>query len=93
MGVNMAHLAPVNGFAAETSAAAIIFTASMLKAPVSTTHIISTSIMGVGASKRFTSVRWSVAKQIVWAWVFTIPVAAIISAIIMYAIMLLSKLA
>ncbi|HEY5560748.1 MAG TPA: inorganic phosphate transporter [Clostridiaceae bacterium] len=92
MGVNMAHLAPVNGFAAETSAAVIIFTASMFKAPVSTTHIISTAIMGVGASKRLTSVRWSVAKQIVWAWVFTIPVAAILSGTVMFIIMLIGKL-
>ena len=92
MGVNMAHLAPVNGFAAETSAAVIIFAASMFKAPVSTTHIISTAIMGVGASKRLTSVRWSVAKQIVWAWVFTIPVSAIISGTVMLLLMLIGKL-
>lgn len=82
MGQNMAKLAPVNGFAAETGAAAVIFTATMLKVPVSTTHIISTSIMGVGASKRLSSVRWVVAKNIVWAWVLTIPVCAIISALV-----------
>lgn len=79
MGMNMARLAPVNGFAAETGAAAVIFTATMLNAPVSTTHIISGSIMGVGASKRFSSVRWAVAKNIVWAWVLTIPISALIS--------------
>lgn len=79
MGVKMAHLAPVNGFAAETGAASIIFAATMLHAPVSTTHIISTSIMGVAASKRFSSVKWVVAKNIVWAWVLTIPISAIIS--------------
>jgi len=84
MGTNMARIAPVQGFAAETGAAAIIFTASMLKAPVSTTHIISTSIMGVGASKRFSSVRWSVAKNIVWAWVITIPVCGLISGLITF---------
>lgn len=82
MGMSMAHLAPVNGFAAETGAAAVIFTATMLQAPVSTTHIISSSIMGVGASKRFSSVRWNVAKNIVWAWVLTIPVSAVLSGII-----------
>jgi PiT family inorganic phosphate transporter len=79
MGVNMARLAPVNGFAAETGAAAVIFTATMLHAPVSTTHIISTSIMGVGAAKRLTSVRWTVAKDIVWAWILTIPITALLS--------------
>jgi inorganic phosphate transporter, PiT family len=82
MGQNMAKLAPVNGFAAETGAAAVIFTATMFKVPVSTTHIISTSIMGVGASKRMSSVRWIVAKNIVFAWVLTIPICAIISAFI-----------
>ncbi len=79
MGVNMARLAPVNGFAAETGAAAVILTATMLHAPVSTTHIISTSIMGVGAAKRLTSVRWTVAKDIVWAWILTIPITALLS--------------
>ena len=86
MGNNMARLAPVNGFAAETGAAAVIFTASMMKAPVSTTHIISTSIMGVGASKRLSSVRWAVAKNIVWAWVLTIPVCAMISGGVIFII-------
>ena len=79
MGLNMARLTPVNGFAAETSAAAIILTATLLHAPVSTTHIISTSIMGVGASKRLSSVKWIVAKNIVWTWVITIPVSAAMS--------------
>lgn len=86
MGMNMARLAPVNGFAAETGAAAVIFTATMLNSPVSTTHIISGSIMGVGASKRLSSVRWSLAKNIVWAWVLTIPTSAIISGILIFII-------
>ncbi|MHC1681789.1 MAG: anion permease [Clostridiaceae bacterium] len=84
MGVSMAKLAPVNGFAAETGAAAVIATATFLHAPVSTTHIISTAIMGVGASKRLSSVRWVVAKNIVWAWVITIPFTAILAAILVY---------
>lgn len=83
VGSKMARLAPVNGFAAETGAAAVIFSATLFRAPVSTTHIISTSIMGVGASKRFSSVRWGVAKSIVWAWVLTIPVSALFSALVM----------
>ena len=86
MGCSMARLVPVNGFAAETGAAAVIFTATMLHAPVSTTHIISTSIMGVAASKRLTSVRWIIARNIVWAWVFTIPASAVLSGILFHAI-------
>lgn len=82
MGHNMAKLAPVNGFAAETGAALVIFIATMFKAPVSTTHIISTSIMGVAASKRMSSVRWILAKNIVQAWIITIPVCAVIAAIV-----------
>lgn len=84
VGHNMAKLAPVNGFAAETGAAAVIFTATMLNSPVSTTHIISTSIMGVAASKRFSAVKWSLAKDIVWAWVLTIPICSLIGAAVMY---------
>lgn len=76
MGMNMARLAPVNGFAAETGAAAVIFSATMFHAPVSTTQIISTSIMGVAASNRMSSVRWMLAKNIVIAWVVTMPVCA-----------------
>lgn len=88
MGMNMAKLAPVNGFAAETTAASIILGASLIGAPVSTTHIISTSIMGVGAAKRFSAVRWSLARSIVKAWVITIPICAGISALIMLTIQL-----
>lgn len=86
MGVNMSRMAPVNGFAAETGAAAVIFTATMLHAPVSTTHVISSSIMGVGSSKRLSAVRWILAKNIVWAWVLTIPACAVISSIIILGI-------
>ncbi|PJI08913.1 MULTISPECIES: inorganic phosphate transporter [Clostridium] len=82
MGMNMAKLAPVNGFAAETGAAAVIFSATMFHAPVSTTQIISTSIMGVAASKRISSVRWILAKDILMAWLLTMPVCAAIAAIL-----------
>lgn len=84
MGLSMAKLAPVNGFAAETGAAAVIFTATMFNAPVSTTHIISTSIMGVAASRRLSSVRWALAKNIVCAWVITIPVCAALAAAVLF---------
>ena len=88
MGSGMAKLTPVNGFAAQTGAAAVIFIATLFHAPVSTTHIISTTVMGVGASKRFKSVKWGVAKNIVWAWVLTIPITAGLSAVIVTIIKL-----
>ncbi len=80
MGVNMIKLTPINGFAAETAAATVIQVMTHFGAPVSTTHVISTSIMGVGASKRFSAVRWALARSIVAAWVFTIPVTALLGA-------------
>ena len=86
LGVNMARLTPVNGFAAEAGAAAVILTATALNAPVSTTHVISTAIMGVGASKRLSSVRWSVAKNIVFSWILTIPVCAILAGAMVYLV-------
>ena len=84
MGSGMAKLTPVNGFAAQTGAALTILGATMFHAPVSTTHVISTTIMGVGASKTFKSVKWGVAKNIVWAWVLTIPLTALISSVIVF---------
>ncbi|MDR5588067.1 MULTISPECIES: inorganic phosphate transporter [Clostridium] len=88
MGSGMAKLTPVNGFAAQTGAACVILTATLFNAPVSTTHIITTTIMGVGASKRFKNVKWGVAKQIVWAWFLTIPITAIFSALFILIIKL-----
>lgn len=73
MGVNMLKLEPVHGFAAETSATAIILAASHFGLPVSTTHVIATGIMGVGATKRLSAVRWGIAGKIVLAWIFTLP--------------------
>lgn len=82
MGVNMIRLQPIGGFAAETGAAIVIETMTHFGAPVSTTHVISSSIMGVGASKRLSAVKWSLVRNIVWAWVITIPVSALIGAFI-----------
>ncbi len=82
MGVNMIKLQPINGFAAETGAALVIEAASAIGAPLSTTHVISSAIMGVGASKRLSAVRWALAKNIVWAWILTIPVTAALGAAI-----------
>jgi len=82
MGQKIAKLKPVDGFSAETSAAISLFIASAFGIPVSTTHTITGSIMGVGSLRRFTAVRWGVAGQIVWAWILTIPCAATMSALI-----------
>jgi len=81
MGQRVVKLDPVHGFAAETTAATIIFGASHFGMPVSTTHIISSAIMGVGASERLSAVRWGVAGNIVIAWILTIPAAGAIAAI------------
>ena len=78
LGHQVVKLQPVHGFAAETTAALIIQVASYYGIPLSTTHVISTSIMGVGAVKRFTGIRWTVVERIVWAWVFTLPATALI---------------
>ncbi|MDR3229427.1 MAG: inorganic phosphate transporter [Puniceicoccales bacterium] len=78
MGHKMVKLQPVHGFAAETSAAVVIFGASCMGIPLSTTHVISTSIMGVGAMKRLSAVKWGLVGRIIWAWVLTLPVTALI---------------
>ena len=78
MGHKMVKLQPVHGFAAETTAAIIIDAASIIGVPVSTTHVISTSIMGVGATKRLSAVKWGVVERILWAWVLTMPVTALL---------------
>ena len=79
LGHKMVKLQPINGFAAETSSATVIFLATHLGIPVSTTHNISASIMGVGAAKRFGALNLSVIEKMVWAWVLTIPVCGAIS--------------
>ena len=79
MGHKIMRLEPVNGFAAETSGATIILIASYLKMPVSTTHVLAGSIFGVGASKGLHTVRWTVARQMVVAWILTIPAAALVA--------------
>jgi PiT family inorganic phosphate transporter len=79
LGHQMLKLQPVHGFAAETAAIAIIGGASSLGLPVSTTHVITTSIMGVGATKRLSAVRWGVARKIVMAWIFTLPMCILVA--------------
>ncbi len=81
MGSRITRLKPVHGFCAETGGAISVFLASFLGVPVSTTHVITGSIAGVGAANRISAVRWGVAGRIVWAWVFTIPASAAIGAV------------
>ena len=75
LGHKLVKLDPINGFAAETSGASVILAASVLGIPVSTTHNISAAIMGVGAAKRFSAVKWTVVERMIWAWLLTIPAA------------------
>jgi PiT family inorganic phosphate transporter len=80
MGSKITKLQPVGGFAAETSAAISLLIATQTGVPVSTTHAITGAIVGVGATRRLSAVRWGVAGRIVWAWVLTIPAAFLIAA-------------
>ncbi len=80
MGMRITKLQPVGGFCAETAAAVSILGASFGGIPVSTTHTISGAIMGVGATRRLSAVRWGVATRIIWAWVLTIPASALVAA-------------
>ena len=88
MGQRITRLRPIDGFCAETSGAASIFLATHLGIPVSTTHVITGAISGVGSANRLSAVRWNVTTRIVWAWIFTIPAAALIASLVY----LLSKL-
>jgi inorganic phosphate transporter, PiT family len=82
MGQKITKLTPIDGFCAETASAASIFLATHLGVPVSTTHVITGAISGVGAVRRLTAVRWGLTLRIVWAWLFTIPAAAAIASIL-----------
>jgi PiT family inorganic phosphate transporter len=79
LGHRMVRLKPVHGFAAETTSATVIMLAAKLGMPISTTHAITTSIMGVGAAKSFRALKWGIVERILWAWVLTIPVTAVLS--------------
>lgn len=80
MGMKMVKLQPIDGFAAETAASGVLLATAAMGFPVSTTHVITTAIMGVGATKRFSAVRWGVTLNILVAWVLTLPAAALIAA-------------
>lgn len=82
MGTKIFKIEPINGFAADISSASVIFTATLLKLPVSTTHAITPAILGVGAAKRFSAVKWSLAGRIVMTWFITIPITAVLAGLI-----------
>jgi PiT family inorganic phosphate transporter len=86
MGSKITRLQPVGGFAAETAGAVSLFTATALGVPVSTTHTITGAIVGVGATRRLSAVRWGIAGQIVWAWILTIPASAAIAGATFYVL-------
>jgi inorganic phosphate transporter, PiT family len=81
MGTRIIRMEPVHGFAAQTVAASVIQLATAWGLPVSTTQVVSGSVIGAGATRRFSAVRWGVARRIVWAWIFTIPASATLAAI------------
>jgi PiT family inorganic phosphate transporter len=80
MGMKITKLKPISGFCAETASALTLFLATALGIPVSTTHTITGAIVGVGSVSRISAVRWGVARNIVWAWILTIPAAGLVSA-------------
>ncbi|MDD4636231.1 MAG: inorganic phosphate transporter [Bacteroidales bacterium] len=84
MGDKITKISPVEGFCAETAGAFTLYLTEYLKVPVSTTHVITGSIIGVGATKRLSAVRWGVTINLVWAWILTIPVSALIAGCIYY---------
>jgi phosphate/sulfate permease len=86
LGRGIIALTPVSGFAAQAVASSVMLTTSHFGLPVSTTHIITTSVMGVGSVRRFSAVRWGVAGNIVFAWVLTIPAAALVAAVLHLAL-------
>jgi inorganic phosphate transporter, PiT family len=89
MGNKIFKMEPIHGFTAQTSASLVIIGASFFGAPISTTHVMSSSIMGVGASKRASAVRWNVAGSMVFAWFVTIPAAAVVGALCYWVICLI----
>lgn len=93
MGTKIVKLQPVGGFCAETAGAATLFLATATGIPVSTTHTITGAIVGVGSAKRLSAVKWGIAGRIVWAWVLTIPAAALIAAASYGVVLIIEKIA
>jgi PiT family inorganic phosphate transporter len=89
----MGRLQPVNGFAAETTSATILLVAAGLGMPVSTTHAVSTSIMGVGAARNYKAMRWHIVESIMWTWFMTLPATALIAYALMHLLRALGAVA
>jgi len=81
MGTKIFKIEPINGFASDVTAASVMMTATMIHLPVSSTHVITSAILGVGSAKRFSAVKWNVAGRIVFSWIITIPISAGLAAI------------
>jgi inorganic phosphate transporter, PiT family len=88
MGTKITKVTPLEGVAAETAGAITLFLTEHFKIPVSTTHTITGSIIGVGATKRLSAVRWGVTINLLWAWIVTIPISALLAATIFYILKL-----
>jgi PiT family inorganic phosphate transporter len=88
MGTRITKVTPFEGVAAETAGAITLFTTEALKIPVSTTHTITGAIIGVGATKRLSAVRWGVTINLLWAWILTIPVSALLAALVFHVVQL-----
>ena len=86
MGTKLTRLQPMGGVCAESAAAGMLFFASANGIPVSTTHTITGGIVGVGSAQRMSAVRWGLARRVVWAWVLTIPGAAIVAALVYWVV-------
>ncbi len=86
MGTRITKVTPFEGVAAETAGAITLFTTEALKIPVSTTHTITGAIIGVGATKRLSAVRWGVTINLLWAWILTIPISALLAALIYFIV-------
>ncbi|MBP3966268.1 MULTISPECIES: inorganic phosphate transporter [Paenibacillus] len=82
MGTKIFKIEPINGFAADITSATVILTATMTHLPVSTTHVITSSILGVGSAKRFSAVKWDLAGRIIISWIITIPITMILAAVL-----------
>jgi len=89
LGVRLVKMTPSNGFVAQTSAALVMQAAAWAGAPISTTHVVTTTIMGVGSARRIRAVRWGVSRKIIWAWILTLPAAAFVGGLMVWIIALL----
>ncbi len=89
VGGKIMKIRPINGAAADLSSATVIFGATLISLPVSTTHVISSAIMGVGAAQRVKGVRWGVARKMVLTWIITIPISAVMAAVFYFILNLI----